>query len=226
MDQRDGALQAVAHPVRLRVLQRLAGGANASVSELAEAAGVHENTVRAHVMALEEGGLLASEPRQSLGPGRPGVQYRLTPEGERLDQDFLGLAELLAAVVGRAGLSAGQLREVGHEWGRYLVGRPGQYDVQERVPAVLARLGFDAAMEGDHVRLAGCPCPTVASDRPEILCELVTGVLDGILAAAGARRRVGEGHHDPARRRCDIRLVDLSGAVAAADARTDAASGR
>jgi predicted ArsR family transcriptional regulator len=138
------------------------------------------------------------------------VQYRITPAGEQLDHDFLGIAELLAAVVGRAGLTADQLRDVGREWGRYLVGRPGQYDLQERVPAVLARLGFEAVLDGDRVRLSGCPCPTVASDRPEIVCELATGVLDGVLGAAGAHQRVGEGHHDPARRRCDIQLVDVT----------------
>jgi predicted ArsR family transcriptional regulator len=218
MAESTGALQAVGHPVRLRMLQRLAGGAGASIAELADAAGVHENTVRAHVAALEEGGLVAGEPRPAAGPGRPGVEYRLTPAGERLDQDFLGLAELLAAVVGRAGLSDAQLREVGREWGRYLIGRPGQYDPRERIPQVLARLGFDAAIEGDRVRLSGCPCPTVASDRPELLCELITGVLDGVLAAAGARQRVGEGSHDPSRRRCEVRLVDLGDAIAAADA--------
>jgi predicted ArsR family transcriptional regulator len=209
MSESNGALQAVGHPVRLRILQRLAGGADASIAELADAAGAHENTVRAHVAALEEGGLLAGEPRPATGPGRPGVQYRLTPAGERLDQDFLGIAELLAAVVGRAGLSDEQLRDVGREWGRYLVGRPGRYDPRERVPQVLARLGFDATMEGDRVLLSGCPCPTVASDRPETICELVTGVLDGVLGAAGAGQRVGGGRHDPARRRCHVELVEL-----------------
>jgi predicted ArsR family transcriptional regulator len=218
MAESNGALQAVGHPVRLRVLQRLGAGP-ASIAELADAAGVHENTVRAHVAVLEEGGLLAGEPRPAAGPGRPGIAYRLTAAGERLDQDFLGIAELLAAVVGRAGLSDEQLRDVGREWGRYLVGRPGQYDPSERVPEVLARLGFNAVIEDDRVRLSGCPCPTVASDRPEILCELVTGVLDGVLRAAGATRRVGGGTHDPARRRCQVELVDLGDALAAADER-------
>jgi predicted ArsR family transcriptional regulator len=209
MVESNRALQAVGHPVRLRILQRLADGSGASIAELADAAGVHENTVRAHVAVLEEGGLIAGEPRPAAGPGRPGVQYRVTPAGEQLDQDFLGVAELLAAVVGRAGLSGEQLRDIGREWGRYLVGRPGQYDPRQRVPEVLARLGFDAVVDDHSVRLTGCPCPTVASDRPEIVCELVTGVLDGVLGATGARQRIGEGHHDPSRRRCQVTLVDL-----------------
>jgi predicted ArsR family transcriptional regulator len=209
MTARTGALEAVGHPVRLRILDRLGVGP-ASITELAEAAGVHENTARAHVAALEDGGLLAAEPRPASGPGRPGVQYRLTNDGERLDQDFLGLAELLAAVISRSGATVPQLREIGQEWGRYLVGRPGRWDLAERVPAVLRRLGFEATVDGDEVHLTNCPCPIVSADRPELVCALASGVLDGVLAAAGHERRIAEEFHDPAARDCRIILVDGS----------------
>lgn len=214
MTTRPRALQAVGHPVRLRLLQHLGGGQTASMPELAEAAGVHENTARAHVAALEESGLIASEPRPAAGPGRPGVQYRLTADGERLDYDFLGIAELLAAVIGRAGVQRDQLREVGREWGRYLTGRPGQYDLEQRVPEVLRGLGFEATVEHDRVHLTGCPCPTVAADRPELICELATGVLEGVLGSSGADVRVGQGRHDPANRDCEIELIHVAGSSA------------
>ena len=201
-------LEAVGHPVRLRILRRLAESP-ASVPELADAAAVHENTVRAHVGALEEGGLVSAEARPVEGPGRPTVQYRLTSEGDRLGDDFMGLAELLAAVLGRMGPDASQLREVGQEWGRYLVGRPGRYDIAERLPEVLGRLGFDAEVDGDRVKLRGCPCPLIASDRPELICELATGVLEGALGASGAQQTVGPRDHHPERRRCHVVLVDV-----------------
>jgi predicted ArsR family transcriptional regulator len=203
------ALEAVGHPVRLRILRRLGEGP-ASVPELAEAAGVHENTVRAHVAVLESGGLVSSAPRPAAGRGRPGVEYELTHSGERLDVDFLGLAELLAAVIERTGTTPEQLRDVGREWGRYLLGRPGRYDVDERIPEVLRRLGFDARVAGGRVELTGCPCPLIAPDRPELICELATGVLDGVLSAAGTHQTVGDGHHNPAERRCHVTLIDVS----------------
>jgi predicted ArsR family transcriptional regulator len=203
-----GALNAVGHPVRLRVLERLADGP-ASVSELAEAAGAHENTVRVHVGALEDAGLIASEPRPAAGPGRPGIQYRLTASGERLDNDFMGLAELLASAVGRAGLSREQLRDIGRDWGRYLVGRPGQYPLRERAPEILRGLGYQADVDDDAVRLTGCPCPLIASDRPDLICELVTGVLEGVLGAIGAPLRIAANEHDPVRRDCRITLVAI-----------------
>jgi predicted ArsR family transcriptional regulator len=207
MTARTGALEAVGHPVRLRILDRLGIGP-AAITELAEAAGVHENTARAHLAALEDGGLVAAEPRPASGPGRPGVQYRLTGDGERVDQDFLGLAELLAAVISRSGATVPQLREIGQEWGRYLVGRPGRWDLAERVPAVLRRLGFEATVENDEVHLTNCPCPIVSADRPELVCALASGVLDGVLAAAGHERRIADEVHDPAARDCRIVLVE------------------
>jgi predicted ArsR family transcriptional regulator len=203
-----GALQAVGHPVRLRVLERLAGGEAASVPELADAAGAHENTVRAHVAVLEEAGLIAGESRPAAGPGRPGVQYRLTERGELLDMDFMGLAELLAAALVRAGVAPEQLRDMGREWGRYLAGRPGPFDPRERLPEILARLGYDAGVAGGEVRLTRCPCPLIAPDRPRTICELATGVVDGVLGAAGSPLRAGPAEHDPPRRDCCITLVE------------------
>ena len=193
------------------MLQRLEERGPASAVELAEAAGVHENTVRAHVAVLEEAGLVAAEPRPAAGPGRPGVQYRVTAEGERMDEDFLGMAELLAAAIGRIGARPEQLHLIGQEWGRYLLGRPGRHDVAQRIPDVLRRLGFAARVDGDVVRLTGCPCPVVAADRPELICQLATGVIEGVLGASGADRHVGPARHDPARRDCGVTLVDVTG---------------
>ena len=47
-----GVLDAVADPVRLRIVRHLAGEGSATLSELADATGVHLNTARAHVAAL------------------------------------------------------------------------------------------------------------------------------------------------------------------------------
>lgn len=208
---RSGAIDAVAHPVRLRVLKHLTEAGAASALELADAAAVHENTVRAHISALEDAGLVAAEQRAAAGPGRPGVQYRLTDEGARFDQDFMGIGELLAAVVARSGVERGQLRDIGRDWGRYLVGRPGRHPIEERVPQVLGRLGFQAEVVDGEVKLSGCPCPLLSSDRPDLICELAGGVLDGVLLACGAERTLGAEHHDQRARRCTIELVHVPG---------------
>jgi hypothetical protein len=59
------------------------------------------------------------------------------------------------------------------------------------------------------VRLTGCPCPLIASGRPDLICGLVAGVLDGVLGAIGAPLRIAATEHDPVRRDCRIRLVAI-----------------
>src|SRR5919202_1212403 len=76
------SLRHVMDPVRLSLLERLSGAEPAGVEELAEAAGVHANTVRSHVGALEEHGIVVRDHRPTGGRGRPPVRYRLAGEGE------------------------------------------------------------------------------------------------------------------------------------------------
>ena len=68
-----GVLDAVADPVRLRIVRHLADGGSATLAELADVAGVHLNTIRAHVAALEEADVLHSAQKPASGPGRAGA---------------------------------------------------------------------------------------------------------------------------------------------------------
>jgi predicted ArsR family transcriptional regulator len=199
-------LEAIADPVRLGVVRHLAAHPGASLQELAEAADVHLNTVRAHVVALEEAGAVERETDEPAGRGRPRVTYRLASDWSPPTADFRGLAELLAVAVLRAEPSSAELRSVGREWGRYLQGRPGAADVAGDLPRALERLGFEAAVEGSQVELASCPCSLVLPDRPQLVCELAAAVTEGVLAASGSGMTVGGRRHDPARRSCSLTL--------------------
>src|SRR5919202_2239201 len=94
-----GVLDAVADPVRLRLVRHLAEHGSATLNELADAAGVHLNTVRAHVAALEEAGVLVSEQKAASGPGRPASEYRLVEGWGLSTTDFLELAGAPAAAL-------------------------------------------------------------------------------------------------------------------------------
>ena len=199
-------LDAVADPIRLRIVRRLAETPRATLPELAEAAGVHLNTARPHVQALEEAGVLTRERRAPRGRGRPAVDYRLAEGWTPPTTDFLGLAELLAATLLRASPSADDLRAAGFEWGRWLLGRPGTHDVAEELPLALERLGFHGRVAGDRLELSACPCSLVLPGRPELLCELAVAVVDGFLAGSGSRLKVGRRIHHPDERRCAVGL--------------------
>ena len=201
-------LDLIADPLRLRVVRYLEEHGRASLPELAKAAGVHANTLRPHVLEMEEAGLLEFERRVLPSRrGRPGIDYRLAKGFDSTQADFLGVAELLAAALGRVGLDPDRLRAVGEEWGRYLLGRPGSYDAEDELPRVLGRLGFDASIDGGRLQLARCPCSTVAPDRPEMICTLVEGVIEGALAAAGSHRAARSFEHDPPERRCSAKIT-------------------
>ena len=202
-----GVLDAVADPVRLRVVRHLADGGSATLAELADAAGVHVNTMRTHIAALERAEVVESAQKAASGPGRPAVEYRLVDGWGLSSTDFLELAGLLAAALVRNAPDAAALRATGADWGRYLVGRPGRRDVATELPLALERLGFHAAVSGEVVRISGCPCAVVSPDHPEIVCALATGLVEGVLAASGTDLRVGEHDNHPERRRCTLRLT-------------------
>jgi predicted ArsR family transcriptional regulator len=215
-----GVLDAVADPVRLRIVRHLADGGTATLAELADAAGVHLNTIRAHVTALEEADVLRSAQKPAAGPGRPAVEYRLVDGWGLSSTDFLELAGLLAAALVRNAPDAEALRATGADWGRYLVGRPGRRDAAAELPRALERLGFHATVHGELVQISGCPCAVVSPDHPEIVCALATGLVEGVLAASRSSLRVAEHDNHPERRRCTLRLTQVPGAGGDAPARS------
>ena len=199
-------LDLVGHPVRVRIVRRLSEHDGASLSELAEAAGVHANTVRPHVVALEQAGALVRQAAMPTGRGRPSVRYRLADDWRMPAADLHELSELLAALVLRLEPGSDQIEAFGRDWGRYLAGRPGRRDLAADLPPALERLGFDARLEGRQVLLSACPCPLVAPDRPELLCTLAVGVIDGMAASCGAPMGVSAHSHDTGQRRCSVTL--------------------
>jgi hypothetical protein len=88
-----------------------------------------------------------------------------------------------------------------------MVGRPGVRDIAVELPEALARLGFHVGVRGEEVVMSGCPCPIVSPDRPELLCSLAHGVMDGVLAASGSALRVARHNNDPATRHCTADLA-------------------
>jgi predicted ArsR family transcriptional regulator len=199
------ALEAIAHPIRLAVVRHLAEHGRAPLEDLAVVAGVHPNTIRSHLAALQQAGVLVGEERPATGRGRPPLEYRLV-EGWVLSVDgFLGLAELLATVALGRRPGARHLREMGRRWGTYLRGHPGVGDATRQLPAALERLGFQARVDEATVVLIGCPCPLVAPGRPGLVCELVVGAVEGVVEGDGLQ--VANRAHDHARRRCQLELT-------------------
>src|SRR5690242_16125898 len=179
-------VDAVADPVRARIVRRLASSGPASLEELAKAAGVHPNTARAHLSALEAEGFVERGAAPAGTPGRPRTLFSLHDDWTVPDDGFLAMAELLGAALGATKPDARALRRLGARWGRRAVADAGPAEAHAELVRILARLGFDARVEGKRLLLTGCPCPLISPERPALVCKLVDAVVDGILEGSGS----------------------------------------
>ena len=199
-------VDAVADPVRARLVRRLASSGPDSLEDLAKAAGVHPNTARVHLSALEADGFVERRPLASDKPGRPRTLFNLTEDWTVPDDGFLAMAELLAAALGASEPDPRALRRLGARWGRKAVAAAGPDDAHDELLCILARLGFDARVEGKRLLLTGCPCPLISPERPALVCKLVDAVVDGILEGSGSRLHAVRHEHDPVGRSCSAVL--------------------
>ena len=96
------------------------------VSEIADRLGVHPNTVRFHLEALVDDGIIERVPDTPSGPGRPRVGYRARPGLARGGaRRYRELAEiLLGHLSATSDDPAAAATAVGRTWGAHLVPRP------------------------------------------------------------------------------------------------------
>ena len=200
------ALDAIADPIRIRIVRHLAASGPASLAELARVADVHANTARAHLSALERASVVLCEPGPRRGRGRPALRFRLRDDAPPPGADLRGLAELLAAAVGRPReRRLAHLRELGSGWGHRVRARAADdREVGHELADGLSRLGFRARLCDDRVELTACPCPLISPDHPQTVCALAHGAAAGILAPAGLKVRAAT--HEPSRQRCVLLL--------------------
>ena len=201
-------IDTIADPTRLQIVRRLSEGP-ASLTELADAAGVHLNTARTHVTALEAAGLLVAEQQPAGGRGRPPLRYRLDDDYTLPTTDFRGLAELLAVAVARSGQDPAELRRLGSDWGRYLAGRPGHRRSSAPCPQRWSDWASRPAWRTASCCSTACPCRLVLPDQPELLCGLAMAVAEGVLAGSGTRARLTGVAHDPVARHCKATIEEL-----------------
>jgi predicted ArsR family transcriptional regulator len=193
--------RALADPSRARILAELADRGPLDARELAGRVGLHVNTVRVHLNALADAGLVSSETLPPQGRGRPRVAYQATAAaGEDAGRRYRLLAEILTALVARFGPDAAeQLEEIGEVWGQYLVDTPPPFatlsetDAVERLVALLDEIGFQPRLEqaarGGRILMRPCPFLELARAHQDVICPIHLGLIRGALAGLGAKTR-------------------------------------
>jgi predicted ArsR family transcriptional regulator len=188
--------RALADPSRARILAELAAEGPLDARELARRVGLHVNTVRVHVGALAEAGLVEAETAPSQGRGRPRLVYRSTGEEPDDGRRYRLLAEMLTALVARFGPEAAeQLVEIGEAWGRHMVEAPPPFselsdaEAVDRLVALLAEIGFEPTLKRRRIEMRPCPFLELARRHQDVVCPIHLGLMRGALAELGAATR-------------------------------------
>lgn len=174
-------------PTRLAILDALRTG-DRTIPDLVEATGMHRNTVRNHVLRLEDAGLVEAAPGEAGRRGRPAHVYRL--RDVRTLSDGPVFIEGLVAVLRRShGRKAAQLAEVeGQRIGERMRRGPAPKSpaqVVRRVADALERLSFEPEVHRRgttyEVDLHHCPFWGGAVERDgDIICAFHRGLIRGL----------------------------------------------
>ena len=183
--------RALADPSRVRLLERLrALEQPQSAAGLATAVDLHPNTVRAHLVVLEEAELVVSSPEHLGLPGRPRRLFAAVPE--EAGQEHSLLAAALASSLELLPDGADIASSAGRSWGRVLVERlepgrePSKEACVERIASLLRRRGFSPEVAGEQLVMHRCPFRELAERYPRVVCSLHAGLIDGALEELGA----------------------------------------
>jgi predicted ArsR family transcriptional regulator len=153
------------------------------VEQIAEAVGLHPNTVRGHLDALLAAGRITRVPDQRSTRGRPHWLYSATASATIRE-----LARALDAELDRASapdvarLAAATWAEVGPD-----VTTATTPDVAvDRATEALTAFGFDAARNtvGDEITLRACPYAELVREHP-VICDIHAELLGEVLTRTG-----------------------------------------
>ncbi|WP_225754656.1 helix-turn-helix domain-containing protein [Actinotalea sp. Marseille-Q4924] len=172
-----------------------------TAAELAQAAGLHPNTVRAHLEVLVREGRATRRTERRGTRGRPRELYEATGAPDPA-QAYAALALLLAEQLATATSDPGAEGErMGRRWATRgddaqeatRDGRPPGPEVVDRdgvaeVMTVLRRAGFapELTTDGTQVLLHSCPVRDVAHAQPTVVCQAHLGLIRATLEAAGS----------------------------------------
>jgi predicted ArsR family transcriptional regulator len=153
------------------------------VAQIAEAVGLHPNTVRGHLDALLASGRITRVPDQRSTRGRPHWLYSGTASASIRE-----LARALDSELDRASapdvarLAAATWAEAGPD-----VGPVETLEAAvDQATRVLTDFGFEAVRNpvGDEITLRACPYASLVAEHP-VICDIHAGLLTEVLKRTG-----------------------------------------
>lgn len=160
------------------------------VAALASLTTSHPNTVRGHLSALSDRGLVSFHKREDGQKGRPALVYRASsalPESPAAH-----LVDLMKAALGT--IPDEERDATAYAWGRAWGGRidkarPSE-DIRSTAATVMTEMGFAPAAQENGVDLYRCPLMSDPADMALGICQIHQGMLDELAALRGGRERI------------------------------------
>jgi predicted ArsR family transcriptional regulator len=195
------AVSSLEDPVRARLYEVVCESAGpVSRDAAAAAAGIGRPLAAYHLDKMVDLGLLSAvyqRPAGRAGPGagrpakvyfRSGREFAVTVP----PREYELAARLLATAVeaDSAGASRAALKDAARQFGAGLAEDAGAEaeDAKTVIQAVLRRHGFEPWQDEDgRIRLRNCPFHGLARLHPELVCGMNLALIDGLVAALGAR---------------------------------------
>jgi predicted ArsR family transcriptional regulator len=166
-----------------------------SIQSIADALGVHPNTVRFHLDVLVGDGQVEQVAPGRKGPGRPPLMFQAVRQMDRGGtRHYRMLAEILTtALVGERNSGAKALA-AGRAWGLGMEtprdGDAGDEESIEHLVEMLDELGFAperrTANGEQQIGLRHCPFLELAETRTAVVCPVHLGLMQGAMEAQGA----------------------------------------
>jgi len=160
---------------------------------LARHIGRHPNTLRDHLATLLDAGLVVRHQAPSDGRGRPRWLYGATGP-TTVDENAELAASLAWRIAHRERDPLAAIRDVSRHWAGQIVARLGltrrgsAREARVQVVEVLDELGYAPEPDSrlDRIGLTRCPLLQVASDVPDVVCNVHLGLVEELLEVSGA----------------------------------------
>jgi predicted ArsR family transcriptional regulator len=189
-------LKALGDNTRYAIYLELARAARPlGTAEIAEALGLHTNTVRPHLDRMREAGLVDVTTGGRGEVGRPQHRFSLAAEAPSLGLEpptVPVLARMMLNMAERLQASSADAFAVGETEGASRAAGYAAYpSALEALVDELDRLGFDPVVaESDIadnavVAFANCPFAAYAASHPDLVCGLHHGLVAGFVDAMG-----------------------------------------
>lgn len=168
-----------------------------TILAIADALGVHPNTVRFHLDSLVGAGQVEQVGPGRKGPGRPPLMFRAVRQMDRGGtRHYEVLAEILTAALAGEKDPGAKALAAGRAWGLQLDPAAASEvpDSSERaigrLMALLERLGFAPERRREtgeqQVGLRHCPFLEIAENRSGVVCSVHLGLMQGVLQSWAA----------------------------------------